>query len=146
MNTHTLSYMAGFFDGEGYIGILKRKRKNWNPEYFIQLSIGQNDGGTMDWVIENFGGHLHQVKRDNSYYWIASNKQAYTILKKLTPFLKYKKPQAELAIEFYENRSSRKPIPKEELNRREDIFLKMKALKHIFTKANHINNVRRFND
>ena len=50
--------MAGFFDGEGYVGILKRQRKNWNTEYFIQMSIGQVDGATMDWVVDNFGGHF----------------------------------------------------------------------------------------
>ena len=128
--------MAGFFDGEGYVGILKRKRnEKWNAEYFIQLSIGQVDGATMDWVVDNFGGHLHRVKRDNSFYWIASNKEAYQILKLITPFLKYKKPQAELAIEFYEKRNLTRPIPKEEIDRRENIYLKLKSLKHIFTSS-----------
>ena len=138
--------MAGFFDGEGYVGILKRKRKNWNFEYFIQISIGQMDGAVMDWVVENFGGHLHLVKRDGSYYWIASNKEAYRILKLITPFLIYKKLQAELAIKFYENRDLKRPIPKEELERRETIYTELKRLKHIFTKSIVSSNVRRFND
>ena len=130
--------MAGFFDGEGYIGILKRKKKEkWNIEYFIQLSIGQMDGEIMDWVVNNFGGHLHLVKRDGSYYWIASNKEAYNILKRIVPYLIYKKPQAELAIKFYEERVLRKPIPKEELERREKIYLELKSLKHIFTKSHN---------
>lgn len=147
MESNTLSYMAGFFDGEGYIGILKRKRKApWNTEYFIQMSIGQKDGGTMDWVMDNFGGHLHLVRRDSSYYWIASNKQAYQILKLITPYLKYKKPQAELAIKFYEERDLSRPIPKEELERREKIFTELKAMKHIFTKANYTGSVSRYRD
>jgi len=140
---HALSYMAGFFDGEGCIGILKRQRKGWNIEYFVQISIGQMDGGIMDWVVENFRGHLHQVKRDNSYFWIISNKEAYLFLKEITPYLKYKKPQAEVALDFYENRDLRKPIPIEELARRESLYLKMKELKHIFTIGH---SVRRFND
>lgn len=127
--------MAGFFDGEGYIGILKRKRKDWNIEYFIQISIGQIDGATMDWIVDTFGGHLHRVKRDNSFYWIASNKEAYTILKRIAPLLRYKKPQADLAIEFYEERDLSRPIPQKELERRESIYLKMKSLKHIFTSS-----------
>lgn len=145
-NKLDLSYMAGFFDGEGYVGILKRKRKNWNCEYFIQLSIGQKDGATMNWVVENFGGHLHRVKRDGSFYWISSNKEAYEFLKKITPFLKYKKPQADLAIDFYENRNLKRPIPKEELDRRESIYQKMKSLKKIFTDATCNNDVRSNND
>ena len=131
--------MAGFFDGEGYIGILKRKRKTWNIEYFIQISIGQIDGGVMDWVVENFGGHLHKVKRDGSYYWVISNKDAYLFLKQITPYLIYKKPQAELAIEFYENRKLQRPIPKEELARREKIYLELKAMKKVFKTAYRIN-------
>jgi hypothetical protein len=139
----TLSYMAGFFDGEGCIGILKRKRKDWNIEYFVQISVGQKDGGIMDWVVENFKGHLHQIKRDNSYFWIISNKEAYLFLKEITPYLKYKKPQAEVALDFYENRDLRKPIPQTELARREELYLKMKELKHIFSIGK---SVRRFND
>ena len=138
--------MAGFFDGEGYVGILKRKREKWNIEYYIQLSIGQNDGEIMDWIVDNFGGRVYKIKRDGSYFWSISNKEAYNILKKITPFLKYKKPQAELAIEFHENRSHTIPIPKEELERREIIYTKMKSLKKVFTKSTHNNNVRRFND
>ncbi len=131
--------MAGFFDGEGYIGILKRKRKDWNTEYFIQVSIGQNDGGTMDWILDNFGGHLHKIKRDDSYYWICSNKKAYEFLKKITPYLKYKKPQAELAIEFYEKRNLSKPIPKEELDRRENIYQRLKDAKKTLKKSTYLN-------
>lgn len=139
--------MAGFFDGEGYVGILKRQRKNWNTEYFIQVSIGQTDGGIMDWVVENFGGRLYTVKRDGSYYWVCSNKKGYNFLKKITSYLKYKKPQAELAIDFYEHRNLSKPTPPEELERREKIYLKLKMLKKIFTKSSHSSgNVRRFND
>lgn len=137
MNKNILLYMAGFFDGEGYVGILKRNRKKWNTEYFIQASIGQKDGGTMDWIIDNFGGHLHRVKRDNSYCWIVSNKEAYRILKMIAPYLKYKKPQALLAIEYYENRDLRRPIPAKELERRERIYQELKSIKHIFTQSHN---------
>lgn len=132
-NEIDLAYMAGFFDGEGYIGILKRKRKDWNIEYFLQLSLGQKDGATMDWITENFGGKTYTVKRDGTFYWTCSNKMALNLLEKITPYLKYKKPQAELAIEFYKNRNLKRPIPLEELERREEIYLKMKGLKKSFT-------------
>lgn len=131
------SYMAGFFDGEGYVGLLKRIRKGKYTEYFLQMSIGQKDGAIMDWVVENYGGHLHKVKRDGSHYWIASNKAAYLILKRITPHLKYKKPQAELAISFFEGfERQRRALPKEEIERRERILNELKRLKHIFTPSN----------
>lgn len=126
--------MAGFFDGEGYIGILKRqKKKEWNPEYFIQISIGQKDGAMMDWVKESFGGHLHLVKRDKSYYWVISNKAAYLFLKKIVPYLKYKRPQALKAIEFYEKKKLQRPVSIKELEWRELIYKEMQFLKHIFS-------------
>ncbi|MDE2233851.1 MAG: hypothetical protein KGJ90_07160, partial [Patescibacteria group bacterium] len=79
MKKYVEVYMAGFFDGEGYVGLMKRVRKGKYIEYFLQMSIGQKDGAVMDWVVENFGGHLHKVKRDGSYYWIVANKAAYNV-------------------------------------------------------------------
>lgn len=140
MNKNDLYYFAGFFDGEGSICILKRqtRRTSWNPEYRLQIAIGQNDGATLDWIMNLFNGHLHKVKRDNSYYWLTSNKHAYQVLKQVVPYLKYKKPQAELAIKFYEDSYlvRKNPTPPEVLEKREQFLIEMKRLKHIFTKAN----------
>lgn len=139
------AYFAGFFDGEGYIGLLKRQRGKYT-EYFVQLSIGQNDGAVMDWIKENFGGNVYLVKRDGSFYWTSSNRKALAILKRILPYLKYKKPQAELAIDFFEGREKRaQTISPKEKARREDIYLKLKASKKVFTKSYSI-NVRRNND
>lgn len=126
--------MAGFFDGEGYIGLLKRIRKGKYIEYFLQVSVGQKDGAIMDWVIENYGGFLHHVKRDGSYQWIISNKVAYLFLKRITPYLKYKKPQAILALDFFEGfERTKRALPPEELVRREKILNELKAQKKVFT-------------
>lgn len=133
------AYMAGFFDGEGYVGLLKRNRGTW-IEYFIQLSIGQKDGAVMDWVKENFGGHLHLVKRDGSYYWIASNQNAYKVLKRITPFLKYKKPQAELALRFFEERKEIRKLSLSEITRREELYAMLKQAKKFFTKSSYCNS------
>ena len=100
-NNQDLSYLAGFFDGEGCISILKTTKKDWNPSYFLQAQIGQKYGSTLDWVKENFGGNVYK-KRDQT--WIVTNFKAYEFIKLVEPFLKYKKPQAELAIKFYEER------------------------------------------
>lgn len=129
------AYMAGFFDGEGYVGILKRTRKGKYLEYFIQISIGQKDGKVMDWVKENFGGNLYVIKRDGSYYWTASNKVAYNVLKRIEPYLRYKKPQAEMAIRFFEDKPKGGTISPDEFARREDIYIKLKAQKKIFSQS-----------
>ncbi len=143
-------YMAGFFDGEGYIGLLKRVRKEKYLEYFIQLSIGQNDGAIVDWIKENFGGNCYLVKRDNSFYWTASNRNAYNILKEITPFLKYKKPQAELALKYFDEQLPRKQgLSEDEFKRRESIYLGLKHLKKVFTESTYCNEkirVQRLNE
>ena len=136
-------YMAGFFDGEGYIGLLKRIRKGKYLEYFIQLSIGQNDGAIVDWIKDNFGGNCYVVKRDDSFYWTASNRSAYQILKRITPYLKYKKPQAELALKYFDEQLPRKQaLSKEEFARRKSIYEELKRLKKVFAKSFYCNNVR----
>ena len=128
--------MAGFFDGEGYIGLLKRIRKGKYTEYFLQMSLGQKDGGTMDWIKENFGGNLYRVKRDGTFYWTVSNRAAYKILKRITPYLKYKKPQAILALDFFEGfERTRRALPPEEQDRRERILIALKAEKKIFVQS-----------
>lgn len=142
-------YMAGFFDGEGYIGILKRIRKGKYLEYFVQMAIGQNDGGTMDWIKDNFDGHLHLVKRDGSFFWIASNRAAYRVLKRITPYLKYKKPQAILALKYFDEQLPRKQaLSAEEFARRESICQELKRLKRVFTASSYCTNaqVQRLNE
>jgi len=130
-----LYYLAGFFDGEGCISILKYKKKDWNPSYFLQVQIGQKYGSILDWVKENYGGNVYK-KRDQT--WIMTNHKAYEFIKLIAPHLKYKKPQAELAIKFYEERilgAKRKhasqPHSIEEIAKREEMLVEMKTLKRI---------------
>lgn len=128
MNKITLSYLAGFFDGEGSINITTRKRKHFAVEHTLSIAIGQKDGKTLDWIKDEFGGNIHTVKRDGTYFWYTSNQKAYEVLKILYPYLKYKKHQAELALRFYDEREDtrRKPVPLEELERRENIRQELK--------------------
>jgi hypothetical protein len=131
-------YFAGFFDGEGYIGLLKRQRGKYT-EYFVQLSIGQKDGAVMDWIKDNFGGNVYLVKRDGTFYWTSSNRNALKILKRIFPYLKYKKPQAQMAIEFFEGQPKRESrVSPVEMDRRESIYLMLKAEKKIFTKSTYV--------
>lgn len=130
MNKTTLAYLAGFFDGEGSINITTRKRKHFSTEHTLTIAIGQKDGKTIDWIIDNLGGNVSIVKRDGSYFWYCSNRRAYEILKVITPFLKYKRPQAELALKFYDERSNleNKKVTANELDRREQIRQGLKML------------------
>lgn len=123
--------MAGFFDGEGYVGVLKRQRGKY-IEHFVQVSIGQRDGEVMDWIVTNYGGFIHKVKRDGSFQWIASNGVAYRFLKSIYPYLKYKKPQARMAISFFEDKPNTRNVGESELKRRDKIMQDLKLQKKYF--------------
>ena len=132
-------YLAGFFDGEGYVGLTKRTRRGKYLEYTVRMSIGQNDGATLDWIKDNFGGGVFPINADGSFSWIATNRVAYQVLKQIVPYLKYKKPQAEVAIKYFDEQLPRKQaLSKEEFARRAKIFEELKRLKHIFTQSLYI--------
>lgn len=139
MDKLSLSYLAGFFDGEGSINITVRTRKHFSPEHTLVIAVGQNDGKTLDWIKDVFGGNITIVKRDNSYFWYCSNKIAYKILKQILPFLKYKKPQAEIALKFYDEKESlsRKKVTSKELERRELLRQELKRLHKTIIKSQY---------
>ncbi len=142
MNKIDLAYIAGFIDGEGCIGILKRQRKNFSPEYHIYVSVGQKDAQILDWLAKNYSGAIHHVKRDGSYMWNLSYNNAYNFLKQILPYLKYKKPQAQLALSFYEQTDHRGKgmggrLTQPEINRREELLLKLKSLKREFIESTY---------
>ena len=139
-----LAYAAGFFDGEGSVSIMRRSR-NGRVVHYLWAAVGQNDGATLDWLKDNFGGSVYRVKRDGSFYWALSDRTVYLFMKEIEPFLKYKRPQAKLAIRFYEERidskrkSNRKAaLPQEEIDEREKMRQEMKYLKTIFTNSSHV--------
>jgi ribosomal protein L24E len=122
--------------------------------YFLQTAIGQNDGATLDWIQENFGGGVYRVKRDGSYFWTITNKNSYLFLKKIVPYLRYKKPQAEMAIKFYEeiiiprrHKKFGEKVTSEQNKKREWYYWEMRRLKKVFTKS-PCNGVKKsgFND
>jgi len=128
------AYMAGFFDGEGCVRINKRVRGKYT-EHSVFITIGQKDGATIDWIVENFGGGSYQIKRDDSYVWTATNKIAYNALKRFSPFLKYKKPQADLALEFFEKSVRTHRLTDEEKRRRDELATRLSEEKKIITKS-----------
>ena len=146
MDIIQLSYIAGFFDGEGSINLLTRIRPK-NTEYSLTVAIGQRDGMTLDLIKENFGGNIYFVKRDGSYYWVITHKKAVKFLKEILPYLQYKKPQALVAIQFYENMAKRTRITSnEEITRRENARLELIALKKSFVKSKYAGSTTKRKD
>jgi LAGLIDADG endonuclease len=136
-----LAYMAGFFDGEGCITIVRQKPngRGKTMRHQLHVIIGQKDGAIMDWIVGNFGGPTHLVKRDGSYSWQLSQNKAYYFLKQILPFLKYKRSQAELGIRFMQRLINKEAtfasgkggrLSERELAIRENLCVQMKELKN----------------
>jgi len=105
-----LAYMAGIMDGEGSIGINKIKNYNGtNTTYYrLLVQVGMVEGCIPQWLCDSFGGSIAvrpKIKpRRAVTNWQIANKQAVIFLQAILPYLKIKKQQAEIAIDFQSKR------------------------------------------
>lgn len=106
INEVDLAYIAGLLDGEGSINILSsRSRCN---QFWLSVTIANNHLPTLEWVmavvdggaIKNAHGRMRPSDTAPVYKWQICSRQAADLLSKLLPFLRIKREQAEVAIEF----------------------------------------------
>ena len=141
LNSNHIAYMAGLIDGEGHIGIMKRRPSGLflNIHYTLRVAIGMYSDETISWVHTNFGGNRYLKKpyktangvRRLPCHEISWNGQkALVLLKLLAPFLITKKQHAIVSIAYQKAcpRKGGKTLTKKELFRRETIYLKIRAL------------------
>jgi hypothetical protein len=104
-----LIYAAGLFDGEGSISIAvdlsRLKKKRSSPHFAAQVHIAMIDRCGIEIFPELFGGNISYQKprtkmRHGLYRWQASTKNASKIIKEMLPYLRVKRPQAEILLEF----------------------------------------------
>lgn len=108
-----LSYIAGFFDGEGSISLSWQKRSNTLRKRVCrsQISIGNTDYPVLKYIQSCLGGTIHPIRQKNdcweaSWAWKASTKEAATIIERLLPYLRVKAAQAKLLIEYQQHKES----------------------------------------
>ena len=111
MSDTQLSYLAGIIDGEGYIGVSRRKYKGTYQEYLnftLKLIVSNTDVSLIKWIIENTDGKLYVVKHTQSkppnkqvyqIYW--QNEEARKILQQVEKYLIVKKERANFIIREY---------------------------------------------
>jgi len=110
-----LAYIAGLVDGEGYIGLVKvtETRRIFRTTYCylptIRISMCDREG--IDFIDRLFKGNIwfHQKQKGwrDQWEWSAKGKKRVAeILKAILPYLKIKKRQAEVLIEFVNERES----------------------------------------
>lgn len=137
-----LAYMAGLVDGEGCIRIQKCKNT-----YSLYLRIGMKDSIALKMFRDAFGGSVFErdrfykqfSKRFRIFEWTVVCGRAAFVLKSIIRHLRIKRPQAELAIRFYEESKYENPKKKspgrvltdEELKKRANFAIQISAMKKI---------------
>ena len=112
MNTLTeiqKAYIAGFVDGEGSISLLKRKNiecHTWQYCFRIQINVTNTFKAVLDEMqaITGVGKvYLHSrgtEKNRTCYRWQVRGLKARSLLWEIIPYLRVKKHQAEIALNF----------------------------------------------
>jgi hypothetical protein len=109
-----MAYLAGLFDGEGTFCICrqpstKSKDGHSNVYHHPKVRIGMSCKDTIKMVHESFklGSFYDEgVRKDRPTYkimyrWeVGSRKDCVEVIEKLLPYLKTKKPAAELVLKF----------------------------------------------
>ncbi len=96
------------------------------------------DRPLIDLLVATFGGNVFTCKKEKAhhkttYRWKVTDWVAVEVAKELLPYLFVKVGQAEIIIEFYEQRGVtptrwRRPGEAEELARRDDCYNRLRAL------------------
>lgn len=101
-----MGYLVGMIDGEGSITLVLDHRRKTGSYYRPSIYIANTNMEIINYVkklLGDFGriGFLDKRKK-RIVYGITINRfhNAYVVLSKVTPFLKGKKKQAELMLEF----------------------------------------------
>lgn len=115
------SYLAGFIDGEGYIGITFQRKKETKissatPRYHPFLIIVNTNKEILDFIKDIIGeGKVYIGKKSNgrwkeSYqYKLTKADNLEEILTAILPYLKLKNRQCEVLLDFIKRRKSIKP-------------------------------------
>ena len=93
-----LSYIAGFFDADGSIGVYRRKSMA-SSEFYLQF--GNNDPTVLYWIEDFFEvGKVRLIPGTKCYVLeIRQRSSIRVILRALLPYLRVKHVQALIALE-----------------------------------------------
>lgn len=128
-------WLAGFFDGEGCVYLQMRYRRDRiAPCFGLQVCITQNDKVILDEIQKEYGGTVYRHSGRRCYRWRDTGASTLRFFSDIQPYLKIKKSQVDLAIEFVnsirkENLGST-PLDARASERRVEIHNRLKELKH----------------
>jgi hypothetical protein len=143
-NDLLLSYLTGFFEGEGCIrcGCDKSERTLSGKRYKIYISVVNTDGKILENYYNLFGGSLRKYNPSNKSWkpilsWRVCSNIALEFLEKIERYLitSKKKELCRLGIEFQLHKITRgfgrgMPLPKSYFDFEINIHNRMKELNH----------------
>jgi hypothetical protein len=105
------AYAAALVDGDGCIGIMRRKRRaSW--AYWLSVTVANTDPRITEWLHARYGGGVVTRQRGVTrpmFYWALTDSEAQSFLRIVLPYLVSKASQASLALGWP---SARKGDPK----------------------------------
>lgn len=134
MDAIQASYVAAFWDSEGTIGIWAQKKVRRPRAIYFRagFTAANTNKELLESVHRDIGrGSIHSEKLSNAnaktcYRLTVSQREAEPILRAILPFLRAKKVQAEIAIEFLrlQKNSGRRGITQELWENQKALYLK----------------------
>ena len=135
MSKITASYVAAYIDGEGYLGIMKSERHPTavNPSYMPVLKVTSVDESIILWFKNSFGGHSEKrvfpnKNQKDAFTWQISGHKLEKILLKVRPYLKLKKPQANIVIQRIRMYKPGLPYNQQEVDIMEELYIQIRKL------------------
>ncbi len=138
--TEDIIYLAGFFDGEGHIGLSSKS----TGCYTEHVHIGNTNKLVLDWIESKFGGNIRDGQKrgtigktgvrcnNDSFVWELNSYSINKVLSELVPYLKVKKEQAEVMINYLTkiktNSFQGTECPTWYRNKQKDVYIKLKTL------------------
>jgi hypothetical protein len=113
LNLKTLDdlYVAGLFDGEGYVTVrIWEKPNSKHVRCQIFCGIAMTYRPVIEMLCATYGGNIKQNRHDLrnrkhriQFQWIAASRQANSVLKRLYPYLVVKKAEVEIALKLQDH-------------------------------------------
>lgn len=132
MNEIGLAYIAGFFDGDGCVTIIRHKNKlsSGGYAYYLKVEIAQKIMLYLfEELLETYGGKIRQTKQP-AHFWGILGDKAVTFLQDILPYLRIKQREAKVGIEFQARiKHDGRPLSDFEITEREKLYWKMRELK-----------------
>jgi len=127
-------YLAGLFDGEGYIGITRMVSQKGYIGYCLYAGVNMVDKEPPELFHKYFGGslNLRQAYKDPAtrptWRWQVESKKAYEFITILQPCLRVKKQKAKLAIAYQQMKKHYNYKPVKERDAEINAYWEMKKL------------------